>query len=79
MLQDEDYPSTVRLVTIGDNLDCEDLKQGSAENFSVELCGGTHVQNTSQIRDIVITNIEGQAQGLKRVIGVTGQAASEVL
>ncbi|CAD5124411.1 DgyrCDS12695 [Dimorphilus gyrociliatus] len=77
MLQDEDYPSTVRLVTVGKNIDCEELKNGLAEEYSVELCGGTHVENTRQIDDIVITNIEGQAQGLKRLIAVTGQAASE--
>ncbi len=49
------------------------------ERFSVELCGGTHVQNTSQIGTFVLTAEEAVAAGVRRVEAVTGEGVERYL
>ncbi len=44
---------------------------------SVELCGGTHVENTGQIRFFVITGETGIAAGTRRITALTGVHALE--
>ncbi len=43
------------------------------ERFSVELCGGTHVENTSQIGMVVLTREEAVAAGIRRVEALSGE------
>jgi len=57
----EKYESAVRVLTIGD--------------FSMELCGGTHVERAGDIGLFKITGESGVAAGVRRVEAVTGQAA----
>ncbi|MEQ9409661.1 MAG: alanine--tRNA ligase [Fuerstiella sp.] len=57
----EKYPDQVRVVTMGD--------------FSVELCGGTHLSNTGQIGFCRITSEEPVAKGVRRITAVTGPRA----
>ncbi|MEZ6083740.1 MAG: DHHA1 domain-containing protein [Phycisphaerae bacterium] len=45
--------------------------------YSVEYCGGTHVQTTSEIEHFVLIGEEGVAKGIRRVVGVTGARALE--
>ena len=57
----EKYPDEVRVVTMGD--------------FSVELCGGTHLTNTGQVGLCRITSEEPVAKGVRRITAVTGPKA----
>lgn len=57
----EKYPDEVRVVTMGD--------------FSVELCGGTHLTNTGQVGLCRVTSEEPVAKGVRRITAVTGPRA----
>ena len=48
-------------------------------DFSKELCGGTHVKNTKDIKDFIILNIESKGSGIFRVTAATGDKAVDAL
>ncbi|GAB7354144.1 hypothetical protein MBLNU459_g4704t2 [Dothideomycetes sp. NU459] len=76
----ETYPDPVRVVSVGVPVEqlLEDVKNPEWSNVSVEFCGGTHVTNTNEIKDLVILEESGIAKGIRRIIAVTGATAHEV-
>ena len=68
----EKYGDEVRVITMG-NPAAVDLGQ-AVQVFSLELCGGTHVERTGDIGAFIITSESGVAAGVRRV--VPGQAHS---
>ncbi|MCI0491306.1 MAG: alanine--tRNA ligase [Planctomycetes bacterium] len=63
MLFGEKYPDPVRMVSIG--------------TFSKELCGGTHLSNTSEVEAMEILSEEGVSAGTRRLTVLTGKKAAE--
>ncbi|KAI1004517.1 Alanine--tRNA ligase [Podosphaera aphanis] len=76
----ETYPNPVRVVSVGVEIDTllENPTNSEWKNISVEFCGGTHVDQTGLIKDLVIVEESGIAKGIRRIVAFTGNAAHQV-
>jgi len=67
----EKYGETVRTLTIA--LETQD------EKYSYELCGGTHLDRTSDVGTFLIVSEGSAAAGIRRIEAVTGRGAYELI
>jgi alanyl-tRNA synthetase len=76
----ETYPDPVRVVSVGVEVEelLQNVKDPKWREVSIEFCGGTHVQKTGDIKDLVILEESGIAKGIRRIIAVTGEDAHAV-
>jgi len=77
----EKYPDPVRVVSIGAPIDeiVKDLDNEKWRNYSIEFCGGTHLDQTEQARRFVIVKEESLAAGVRRMTAYTGAAAQAAM
>jgi alanyl-tRNA synthetase len=73
----ERYPDVVRTMCIGVPVEQLVADPANAEwrKYSVEFCGGTHLQRTADIEHFIIVSEEAVAKGVRRVVGMTGPTA----
>ena len=64
----EKYNEEVRVVSMGHDT-------GDKNNFSLELCGGTHVSNLGEIGMLKIISDTSLGSGIRRIEAVAGEAA----
>lgn len=73
----ETYPDPVRVVSVGAPVESllADPENPAWMGVSVELCGGTHVKNTSAAGRFAVLEEGSIAKGVRRMIAVTRDAA----
>jgi len=70
----EKYGDEVRVVSMGFETEVE-----GRDNYSVELCGGTHVDRLGDIGLLTIVSESAVSSGVRRIEALTGAAAHEYL
>jgi alanyl-tRNA synthetase len=68
----EKYGEVVRTITISD-------EHTEAQRYSYELCGGTHLDRTSDVGTFIIVSEGSAAAGVRRIEAVTGRGAYDLV
>ena len=66
----EKYGETVRTISI---------MEGGEDKYSYELCGGTHLERTSDVGAFIIVSESSAAAGVRRIEAVTGRGAYDLI
>ncbi len=78
----EKYGETVRTISILDSgslLPPDTSKLADSKKYSYELCGGTHLERTSDIGAFLIVSEGSVAANVRRIEAVTGRGAYELI
>jgi alanyl-tRNA synthetase len=73
----EKYGEIVRTISILDS--DSSLSENADTKYSYELCGGTHIDRTSDIGAFIIVSEGSAAAGIRRIEAVTGRGAYELI
>ena len=74
---DEKYPDPVRVISVGEDVSklVADPLNARWATLSIEFCGGTHLTNTKQAEAFALIEESGIQKGVRRIVGLTRQAA----
>ena len=77
----ETYPDPVRVVSVGAGVQqlLDAPEDPRWRGFSVEFCGGTHLNRTSEAKAFALTGEEAVAKGIRRIVALTGVAAQAAI
>ncbi len=85
----KDYPVNIKETSLeeakkegfiahfGEKYNPEKVRVIQINDFSKELCGGTHIHSTGQIGSFKITDVEAISAGTRRIFATTGRKALE--
>ena len=56
----------------GDRVKVYSMGKGDEKPFSIEICGGPHVENTNELKHFKILKEESSSNGVRRIKAVVG-------
>jgi len=75
----EKYGDVVRTITIANAFGQTSNETTTQNKYSYELCGGTHLERTSDVGAFIIVSEGSAAAGVRRIEAVTGRGAYEII
>ena len=77
----EKYPPMVRVVSIGASVKdlLADPSNPKWRQYSIEFCGGTHLDNAAEAQSFAIMAEESVSKGIRRLVGITGEATKKAI